>query len=189
MDLTWCGCRPHWLLHRTDVVSRPPLPPPLRLVLSPSLFSSGFVCLSPAPSSSQGTHGASPQSSWPGTNGETWTADINIATNSLMWNANRRVLSVPLAAGQRLHVEVREQAGNVTGALLLYNKCRDARKLRDRLLQKHSSLESNNHEPQKTHRCLLIWCSPLFQPAWVNQRERNTVRKKLSGKSAKPDDI
>lgn len=77
MDLTWCGCRPHWLLHRTDVVSRPPLPPPLRLVLSPSLFSSGFVCLSPAPSSSQGTHGASPQSSWPGTNGETLTADIS----------------------------------------------------------------------------------------------------------------
>lgn len=32
------------------------------------------------------------------------------------------VLSVPLAAGQRLHVEVRKQAGNVARALLLYDK-------------------------------------------------------------------
>lgn len=35
---------------------------------------------------------------------------------------NRCVLSVPLAAGQRLHVEVRKQAGNVARALLLYDK-------------------------------------------------------------------
>ncbi len=120
MDLTWCGCCPHWLHHRTDVVNPPPLP----LHLSLSLSSVGSVCPSQAPSSSRETRGVLPQSSWPkhtwrNMSHPRWHHFSNSASNSLYWNVNCSVLSVPLSAGQRLHVEVRKQAGNVTGALLL----------------------------------------------------------------------
>lgn len=124
MDLTWCGCRPHWLHHRTDVVSPSPLP--LRLSLSPSRSSVGSVCLSRAPSSSRGTRGVSPQSSCPQHTVRNISRQplhkFSISASSLSWNLNLCFLSIPLTAGQRLHVEVREQARNVTRVLLLYNK-------------------------------------------------------------------
>lgn len=63
MDLTWCGCRPHWLHPKTDVVSHPPLLLH-RLVLAPFLSSFGSVGPWQAPSSSRGIRDVLWQSSW-----------------------------------------------------------------------------------------------------------------------------
>ena len=120
MDLTWCGCRPHWLRRRTDAESPPP--PPLHLSPSPALSSVGSVCLSRGPSSSQGTRDVSPQSSWPDRQTGREISRPRWHQVVLSWNVSRCVVSIPLSAAQRLHVEVREQAGEVTGALILYRR-------------------------------------------------------------------